>query len=227
MAGATASSRSRSANSSSRSSRGRSNSCGLPRPATTTSTSMGQIRWSASSWPRRWAGIPGRRAPLGRSGRILRRPRSDRGGRSARGPDPQRGLGLAGQQAFALRALARQLARPADRFRFLPGLLLGWFFVVAAELHLAENPLALHLLLERLEGLVDIIVPNENLHVVPLGWPSKSGKQDPRDVDVRPGRAPLPALRTFVHRMPRALNRFPGQRWAAGSGETQVTWPIF
>ena len=33
-----------------------------------------------------------------------------------------------------------------------------------AELHLAENPLALHLLFQRLEGLVDIVVPNENLH---------------------------------------------------------------
>jgi hypothetical protein len=35
---------------------------------------------------------------------------------------------------------------------------------VAAELHLAENALALHLLLERLEGLIDIVVADENLH---------------------------------------------------------------
>jgi hypothetical protein len=35
---------------------------------------------------------------------------------------------------------------------------------VAAELHLAENSLALHLLFQRLEGLVDIVVANENLH---------------------------------------------------------------
>jgi hypothetical protein len=35
---------------------------------------------------------------------------------------------------------------------------------MAAELHLAEDPLALHLLLERLEGLVDIVIANENLH---------------------------------------------------------------
>src|SRR5258708_23962255 len=33
-----------------------------------------------------------------------------------------------------------------------------------AKLHLAENPLALHLLFQRLEGLVDIVIPNENLH---------------------------------------------------------------
>jgi hypothetical protein len=35
---------------------------------------------------------------------------------------------------------------------------------MAAELHLAENALALHLLLQRLEGLVDVVVTDENLH---------------------------------------------------------------
>jgi hypothetical protein len=35
---------------------------------------------------------------------------------------------------------------------------------VAAKFHLAENALALHLFLERLEGLIDIIVTDENLH---------------------------------------------------------------
>jgi hypothetical protein len=35
-----------------------------------------------------------------------------------------------------------------------------------AELHLAEHTFALHLLLQRLKGLVDIIVSDENLHVV-------------------------------------------------------------
>ncbi len=37
--------------------------------------------------------------------------------------------------------------------------------VVATQLHLAEDPLALHLLLERLEGLIDVVVADENLHV--------------------------------------------------------------
>ncbi len=32
------------------------------------------------------------------------------------------------------------------------------------ELHLAEDPLALHLLLQHFEGLVDIVVADENLH---------------------------------------------------------------
>jgi hypothetical protein len=35
---------------------------------------------------------------------------------------------------------------------------------VPAKLHLAEDALALHLFLEHLEGLVDIVVTNENLH---------------------------------------------------------------
>ena len=35
---------------------------------------------------------------------------------------------------------------------------------MAAELHLAEHALALHLLLQHLEGLVDIVVTDENLH---------------------------------------------------------------
>jgi hypothetical protein len=35
---------------------------------------------------------------------------------------------------------------------------------MAAEFHLAENALALHLFLQRLKGLVDVIVANKNLH---------------------------------------------------------------
>ena len=35
---------------------------------------------------------------------------------------------------------------------------------MAAEFHLAEDALALHLLLKHLEGLFDIVVTDENLH---------------------------------------------------------------
>jgi hypothetical protein len=35
---------------------------------------------------------------------------------------------------------------------------------MAAEFHLAKDALALHLLLKHLEGLFDIVVPDENLH---------------------------------------------------------------
>jgi len=34
-----------------------------------------------------------------------------------------------------------------------------------AQLHLAEDAFALHLLLQRPEGLVDIVVTDENLHL--------------------------------------------------------------
>src|ERR1044071_7897613 len=75
---------------------------------------------------------------------------------------------LAGQQTLALHLLARKLAGPADRFPLFPRPLFGWLFVMAAELHLAENALALHLLFERLQGLVDVVVTNENLHACSL-----------------------------------------------------------
>jgi ABC-type multidrug transport system fused ATPase/permease subunit len=72
-------------------------------------------------------------------------------------------LRLHRQQAFALQLLAGELARTAHRFSLFASLLLGGFFVMTAELHLAENPLALHLLLQRLEGLIDIVIADEYL----------------------------------------------------------------
>jgi hypothetical protein len=65
-----------------------------------------------------------------------------------------------------LQFLAGELASAADSFRFLPDFFLGGLFVMAAELHLAEDALALHFLLQHLESLVDIVVTDENLHVV-------------------------------------------------------------
>ena len=35
---------------------------------------------------------------------------------------------------------------------------------MAMKLHLAKDALALHLLLQHLEGLIDIVVTDENLH---------------------------------------------------------------
>src|SRR2546421_415990 len=84
------------------------------------------------------------------------------GARTSAGP-ARRGLRLAGKQALALHLLARELACPADRFRPFTRLFLGGFFVMTTKLHFAENALALHLFLERLEGLVDVVVADENL----------------------------------------------------------------
>src|SRR4029077_11585483 len=77
-------------------------------------------------------------------------------------------LRLHRQQAFALHLLAGELAGPADRLGALACLLFGRLLVVTPQLHLAENPLALHLLLERLEGLIDVVVTDENLHAAYL-----------------------------------------------------------
>src|SRR4029079_10221124 len=87
-------------------------------------------------------------AGAGRAGQATRsEARTARSTRRSAGPGG--GLRLHRQQAFALHALARKLARPADRFRLLARFLFGGLFVVAAELHLAEDALALHLLLQR------------------------------------------------------------------------------
>src|SRR5712675_2444591 len=57
---------------------------------------------------------------------------------------------------------------------------------MAAELHLAEDALALHLFLQHPEGLVDIVVTDENLHAfLSNGWDmgmrrSACGRDQPR-----------------------------------------------
>jgi hypothetical protein len=82
----------------------------------------------------------------------------------ATGTSAEHRLRLHRQQTFALQLLAGQLARATHGFGLLASLLLRRLLVMTAELHLAENTLTLHLLLERLESLIDIIIANENLH---------------------------------------------------------------
>ena len=61
-------------------------------------------------------------------------------------------------RAFADGALARQLAGTANGFRALALLLLRGLLEVTTQLHLAIDALALQLLLQRAQGLVDIVV---------------------------------------------------------------------
>src|SRR5690606_24838588 len=77
-------------------------------------------------------------------------------------------LALARQQTLTLRALTSKLTGATHGFRLLAGLSLGGLLVMVPELQLPENTLALHLLLERLEGLIDVVVANEYLHAVPI-----------------------------------------------------------
>ena len=70
------------------------------------------------------------------------------------------------EQTFALRLLACELARTADRFGLLTGAFFGRFLEMLLELHFAEHAFALELFLQRAERLVDIVVTNTDLHVV-------------------------------------------------------------
>src|SRR5215207_8993678 len=66
------------------------------------------------------------------------------------------GLGLGGcDQPFPDGCLAGLLACAAHRFGLLTSLAFGGFLVGFALFHLAEDTFALHLLLERPEGLID------------------------------------------------------------------------
>ena len=69
-----------------------------------------------------------------------------------------------GQQAFALGALAGQLAGATDGFGLLTGALFRRLFVVHVALHFTEAAFALHLLLQGLERLIDVVVADKNLN---------------------------------------------------------------
>lgn len=70
------------------------------------------------------------------------------------------------KETFALKLLARKLALAANCLGLFPDTLLGWLFIGAARLELAEQTFALHLLLQDTERLVDIVVSNENLQIL-------------------------------------------------------------
>jgi hypothetical protein len=78
--------------------------------------------------------------------------------------DPERGKSL---EAFPFKALAFQLTSPSNGLSFLARTFLRGFLVVTAQFHFAEDALTLHLIFEGLQGLIDVIVTNENLHVEP------------------------------------------------------------
>ena len=67
-------------------------------------------------------------------------------------------------RAFAQGAFSGQLALTAHGFGLLALFLLRGFLEVAAQFHFAIDALALHLLLERAQGLVDIVVADTYLN---------------------------------------------------------------
>src|ERR1700746_1462270 len=88
---------------------------------------------------------------------VVPRSEARRARRAASSKNPWDCPGLHRQQTLALQLFAGELAGAADGFRLLPDSPLGRFFVMAAEFHLAEYAFALHLPLQDLKGLVDIV----------------------------------------------------------------------
>ncbi len=72
--------------------------------------------------------------------------------------------GSEGLEAFALQALALQLAGAAHGFRLFARLLFGGLLVGFTELHFAEDAFALHLLLQGFQRLIDVVVADNDLN---------------------------------------------------------------
>jgi hypothetical protein len=85
-------------------------------------------------------------------------------------------------QTLALCFLARRFAGSADGLAGLPRSLFGWLFIGTPPLHLPKKPFALKLLFQCSEGLVDIVVANENFQgISPL-------RRADRNVGTAPGK---------------------------------------
>ena len=79
-------------------------------------------------------------------------------------PTPGTTLGFMGSKPSCCNFLRASLRARRMASAFSRTSSFGRFFVVAAAFHLPEDPLALHFPFQRLEGLVDIVVTDENLH---------------------------------------------------------------
>src|SRR5580692_6150430 len=86
-----------------------------------------------------------------------------RGGARSWLSSQRRAEGLPRKKPFALHALALQLAIAAHRFGAFTGALLAGLLIGAAQLHLPEDAFTLHLLFQRLERLVDVVVADDDL----------------------------------------------------------------
>jgi hypothetical protein len=82
------------------------------------------------------------------------------------GPELTGNHWLARQETFALRLLASKLASAANGFGLFTNAFFRGLLEVATQLHFAEDAFTLHLLLERLQRLVNVIVTDLNEHAV-------------------------------------------------------------
>lgn len=67
-------------------------------------------------------------------------------------------------EAFALKPLAQQFAIAAHRFSLFARLTFRGLLEITTQLHFTENPFTLHFLLQRAQGLIDIIVADDHMH---------------------------------------------------------------
>lgn len=68
------------------------------------------------------------------------------------------------QLIHAVRLFASEFTPAANSFGGFANANFRWLFVVAAHLHLTEDTFALHFLFKRAQGLIDIVVSNNNLY---------------------------------------------------------------
>jgi hypothetical protein len=73
-----------------------------------------------------------------------------------------------------LHFFALEFARSAYRLRLFADAALGGLFIGLPEPHFAENALALQFPLQRLQGLVDIVIADKNLQTKPPATSHKS-----------------------------------------------------
>jgi hypothetical protein len=78
-------------------------------------------------------------------------------------------------QTFALGALAGELAGAANRFGLPASLRLGRLLEGGAGLHFPEDAFTLHLLLERFQRLIDVVIADHDLNYLKLSIGSRTG----------------------------------------------------
>ncbi len=81
------------------------------------------------------------------------------------------------QEAFTLGAFASQFPRAADGFSLFARLALGGLLEMVAALHLPEETFALHLLFQRFQRLIDVVIADHDLNYLKLsiGFPAGPG----------------------------------------------------
>ena len=113
---------------------------------------------------------------------------------------------------FAQCALAGELSRTPDCLGLLSRPAFGRLLVLLAELHFPEHPFALELFFQHPESLIDIVVPNHDLHAMPLPFRRLDQRFDAE-------RAYSRRRRRCPRRHPLATKEpFPGRRRMSGFG---------